>query len=239
MPERPSTAHLDYLRGLAGNEQLAEILKQCDTFEKQIEEWTARAELSARRKPAWEMLCALMKHAANLPAAKELLKQVEAVESERRLLEKTDPVPGIHKSAVTALRSAIKKAHDAFVNAYNREMEALSSSAGWKELKKNQQIGILDNEGISGIPSLSMGDDAALLSSLEETPLASWKIKIDALPRQFANAALAAARLLEPGTQNVQLKSDTLNTVDDVKTWLAETEKTLMEKLKKGPIVIS
>jgi hypothetical protein len=89
------------------------------------------------------------------------------------------------------------------------------------------------------VPSLSIGDDLALLRSLSETSLAAWRTKTDALPQQFRNAALAAAKLLEPETQNVRLRSGTLKTAGDVKAWVAETEKDLLEKIKKGPIVIS
>jgi len=49
----------------------------------------------------------------------------------------------------------------------------------------------------------------------------------------------AVAKLLEPKTQHVHLTSGTLKTEQDVKDWLAEQEKVLLEKVKKNPIVIS
>jgi hypothetical protein len=78
-----------------------------------------------------------------------------------------------------------------------------------------------------------------LLASLDEVSLAVWKTRTQAIPQQFANAALAAAKLLEPKTQRVHLSSNTLKAEQDVKNWLANTEKDLMAKLKDGPIVIS
>ncbi len=50
---------------------------------------------------------------------------------------------------------------------------------------------------------------------------------------------MAAAKLLEPKTQQVHLTSGTLKTEKDVKAWLADTEKELLAKLKSGPVVIS
>jgi len=58
-------------------------------------------------------------------------------------------------------------------------------------------------------------------------------------PQQFARAAMAAAKLLEPQIQPVHLTSGTLKTEQDVKTWLADVERDLLDKLKNGPVVIS
>jgi predicted metal-dependent hydrolase len=89
------------------------------------------------------------------------------------------------------------------------------------------------------VPVIDVSDDAALLRCLEECALAAWKTRTNALTQQFANAALAAARRLEPKTQNVRLTSGTLRTKNEVSEWLAETERKLLEKLNDGPIVIA
>jgi hypothetical protein len=239
MPERPSTNHLENLRALAGNEQLAEILNQHDTLSKQAQEWADLAELAAKRKPAWETLQRLLKHSKTLPESENLNQQANAVRDEKRLLDKTDPVPAIHKEAVTALRSAVKKAYDDFKSVYDDEVAALESNDNWVKITSDQQQDILDAEGIAVIPFLSIGDDSSLLRTLEETPLTNWKTKIDALPTQFSNAALAAAKLLEPKTQTVRLTSGTLKTKEDVTSWIERIEQELLERLEDGPIVIS
>ncbi|HOX23760.1 MAG TPA: hypothetical protein PLL10_09865, partial [Elusimicrobiales bacterium] len=69
--------------------------------------------------------------------------------------------------------------------------------------------------------------------------LDSWKVKTTALPQQFIQALLAAAKLLEPKTQHVHLTSPTLKTAEDVKAWLSAKEKELLAQIKKGPVVIS
>jgi len=118
-------------------------------------------------------------------------------------------------------------------------MAALTSNDNWAKITSDQQQDILDAEGIGGISSLSIGDDSSLIKSLEETPLANWKTKVDALPKQFSNAALAAAILLEPETQTVKLTSGTLKTEDDVRNWIVDVEENLLNKIQDGPIVIS
>ena len=238
LPTRPATTHLDELRSMVGNEQLAGILEKHDTLKQQAEEWQKLADLAAKRKPTWDVLNSFLRHAEPLPDSQELRKQADAVKNERRLLDDSDPIPEIQKKAAATLRSAVKNAHEALEQRYEQEMKNLAASENWKKLQPEQQQKILTDEGITSIPPLSVGDDKALLQTLEETSLPAWKTKLDALPQQFANAAIAAARLLEPKTQNVHLTSNTLKNEQDVKDWVAGTEKTLLAKLEKGPIVI-
>ncbi len=118
LPPRPDTSALYDLRALTGNEQLLAILKQYDTLVQQMKEWEALATLAAERKLAWETLSTLLKHAASLPEAGELNQQARAVQDERRLLEPTDPVPDIRKTAVAIRRKAMTTAHSAFCQMY-------------------------------------------------------------------------------------------------------------------------
>ncbi|MDK2881004.1 MAG: hypothetical protein PWQ99_779 [Clostridia bacterium] len=239
MPERPSKAHLEIMRGMAGNEQLAAILEQFDTLAQQLQRWSALADLAAKRKPVWDRLQLLLKHAHGLPEGEELQKQANAVRSERRLLEEPDPLPDIYKAVVKALRSAVRQAYNNFEAVYNGEKAALEGNENWQKLSPERQQQILAAEGIASVPQLSVEDDESLLRSLQEAPLSSWKTRTDALPQQFSNAAMAAAKLLEPKTQKVKLTSSILKTENDVKAWVAEIERELLERIKSGPIVIS
>lgn len=239
MPARPATAHLDTLRGFGGVEQLAEILKQHDVLAKQAKDWGHLAELADKRKPAWEMLSTLLRHTRTTPQADELCAQAEAVRSERRLLDASDPVPDIRKAAVDALRAAVTVAHGEYEQTYQEQMTALCGTDNWKKLSTDQQRQILTTEGLAEGPTLSVGSEADLIRTLEATPLPLWKTRTDALPQQFTRAAVAAAKLLEPKTQRIRLTSGTLKTEQEVKDWLACTEKDLLAKLKTGPVVIS
>jgi hypothetical protein len=239
MPAQASTAHLETIKGFGGAEQLAEILKQHDTLALQAKEWGKLAELAGKRKSAWETLSTLLRHAGAMPAAAEFRKQADAVKSERRLLDASDPVPDIRKAVVDALRAAVKAAYAEYEKTYNEQMAALTASDNWKKGKADQRKQILAGEDIDALPSLAVGGEADLIRTLEQTPLQGWKTRTDALPRQFARAAMAAAKLLEPKTQQVHLSSGTLKTEQDIKAWLADTEEDLLAKLKNGPIVIS
>jgi len=239
MPARPTTAHLDTLRGFGGTEQLAEILKQHDTLAQRAKDWGKLAELAGKRKPAWETLCTLLKHAGAMPGADELRAQADAVKSERRLLDASDPVPDIRKAAVETLRADVTATHTEYEKTYNEQMAVLTASDNWKKLKAEQRKQMLADEGIDTLPALAVGSEADLIRTLEQTPLPAWKTKTDALPQQFGRAAVTAAKLLEPKTQRVHLTSGTLKTEQEVKAWLAGTENDLLAKLKTGPVVIS
>ena len=239
MPESPKTDHIDVLRGLAGNEQLAEILKQHDALAKQAKACGKLAKLAAKRKPGWEALRTLLRHADAMSGADELQAQAEAVRSERRLLDASDPVPDIRKATAGVLRSAVKTAHGEYAKTYKDQMTALTTGDTWGKLKVAQQKQILADEGIAEAETLSVGSETDLIGTLEQTPLPAWKTRTDALTQQFGRAALAAAKLLEPKTQHVHLASDTLKNEQEVKDWLAAAEKDLLAKIKKGPVVIS
>jgi hypothetical protein len=238
MPARPGTAHLDTLRGFGGAEQLAEILKQHDTLAQQAGDWSKLAELANKRMPTWGTLSTLLKHADAMPGADEVRAQADAVKSERRLLDASDPVPDIRNAAIGTLRAAVTAGHTEYENAYNEQMAALTASDNWKTLKAAERVRILAGEGIDTLPALAVGSEADLIRTLEQTSLPAWKTRTDALPQQFARAAVTAAKLLEPKIQHVHLTSRTLKTDQEVKAWVTGAEKDLLVKLKTGPVVI-
>jgi hypothetical protein len=239
LPECPKTVLLDPIRALAGNEMLAAILKEHEELKKRHAEWQEQAKLAEKRAPAWGTLSNLLQHAKGLPEAVELQAEADAVRDERRLLEDSDPVPPIHGKLVKLLRAALKKAHATTKETYDRETQALEPNSNWQKTKKTDRDRLLKEAGIAAVGELSVGDDASLIAALSERSLPVWATTADALPERFRQAALAAARLLEPKTQSVKLTSGTLKTTEDVRDWLKGTEKELLEKVKKGPIIIN
>jgi hypothetical protein len=239
LPACPKTTKLETIRALAGNEMLAAMLKEHDELKKLLEKWQVQAKLAAKRTPAWETLCDLLEHGKGLSEVVDVQKEADAVLDERRLLEESDLVPPIHDKLVKLLRAALKKAHAATKETYERELQELEENPNWKKTKKPDQERLLKEADIVPVGELKVGDDAAIIKALSERSLPVWAATADALPERFRQVALAAARLLEPKTQSVKLTSGTLKTAEDVKAWLAETETELLNRLKKGPIVIN
>jgi hypothetical protein len=239
LPACPKTTLLDTVRVLSGNEMLAAILKEHDELRKSLAEWGDLAKQAAQRRPGWETLCGLLDHANGLAEAAEFQTEADAIRNERRLLEESDPVPPIHDNVVKLLRGALKQAQKATQETYDREMASLEENPNWQKIKKAEQARLLKDAGIVAIGDLEIGDDAGLIAALSQRSLPVWAAMADALPERFRQAALAAAKLLEPKTQSVRLKSGTLKTAEDVRAWVAEAEAQLLEKLKKGPIVVN
>ena len=238
LPSRPGVAHLDVLRGLGGNDQLAAILAQHDALSHDFKAWSEQEILIGKRKPGWEVLNQLLSQGKNLPGTEDLERQAEAVRDERRLLDASDPLPDLRKRSATSLRTALAEAHAECKSVFASEMAALEAGSNWGQLTEVQRNDILRNVGIAPIHELSAGDETALLQALTEAPLSVWKTRAQALPKQFGNAAFAAARLLQPKTQERHLTSGTLQTEEEVRAWIAATESSLLAALENGPVVV-
>jgi len=186
----------------------------------------------------WHAMQKLVLHGRDLEIA-GIEQQLEAIRQERRLLEEHNPLQTLRQQLLSLLRKALKEQHEAYKACYEESLQALQRNPEWARLTPAQQKQILSDHGVACVPDIETGDEAALLASLEEISLADWRTRTQALPQQFAAAQLAAARLLEPKTQTVRLASKTLHTAEEVKTWLQETEKELMKKIKDGPVLIT
>jgi hypothetical protein len=239
LPERPKTLHLAALRGLAGNERLTKMLGDLDTLKANAKDWRALAELAERRRPEWERLQRMKAHGVGIPDFDDVRSAAKGIEDGRMLLDGTDHIKPLVKKAAGALRSATSDAHSALTKRHASEKAALEKSDAWQKISASQCTTILGEEGISGVSSIDVSSDDALLSTLDITPLSAWRDKADALPSRFGSAAMKAAKLLEPKTQQVRLTSGTLKTPDEVKAWIAAQEKLLLGKVAEGPIIVN
>jgi hypothetical protein len=239
LPPKPSRAHIEDLRTLTGNEQLSGILNQYDTLEQDYDSWIALANLATERRSGWENVQTLLKHALATESAGEIAQQIQAIKDERRLLEERDPLQDIRRELQNTLRMALTKAVELYNTTYDEQLSHLGKTEVWQRLDSTQREKILANEGLYEATELTLGDGDALLKNLGETSILGWKTRTNALPQQFTNAALSAAKLLEPKTHNLKLTSGTLRTPDDVREWLQDTERKLLEQIKQGPVIIS
>lgn len=238
LPERSNLALLDELRSLAGNEQLARIASVSDSLKNSASEWRAAAELAAIRLSTWKRLESLLAHARGLPEVDDLIAQSDAICEGRLLLDATDRVTPPAKKAADLLRAALTSANGRLRATYDSEKQRLDAADVWRRIDEDQRRQIAGEERIDGIPAIATGSDEELCRTLDAIPLVSWDEKIDALPQRFANAAMKAAKLLEPKVQRVRLTSGTLRTVEELKGWLSEQEQRLVEQLAEGPLVV-
>ncbi len=239
LPPVPDTKHLDGLRSLSGNEQLLAILERHDELQKNVDDWTAAGELSAKRMPTYELARSMAKHAESLPQVKDILAQLDAVETNRGLLATTDPVPDLVRGFADALRSALAEAERRYQDVFAAQSEALGKAESWQAITPAVRERLFGERGIVECTTESIGTDQELIQSLARMSLESWRTRTAALPQLFTEARKEADKLVEPKVRHIKLDSPTLRSADEAKAWLAETEKRLLEELEKGPIAVS
>ena len=238
LPEAPRNTNLADLRARVGNDRLKGLLDLADTLKSEVAKWKKLAELVAKRVPEWEKLQEFLSAGAGVGALVEAETAAKGILDGRLLLDTSDHVPPLLKQAAQVLRTAVTNAQGAFAKRHAELLAELDASDAWQKISGQQRISIMSEEGIASVPDLEVGSDDQLLSALQQTSVSSWNDKTAALTARFQNAGRKAARLLEPKTQYVTLKSDTLRTEVDVKAWLGAQEKALFVKLKEGPVVI-
>ena len=238
LPERPDTRHLTELEMLAGNEQLLAVLERHDELVANLDEWTRAGRLAAERLPAFERLGALAGHAQGLDVARDVEPQVEAILTERRLLDASDPVPILATKLTDALRGGLAESQERYDEIYDGERQRLEDAESWHRIEPDARDEILARLGIERASKGATGTEQEVLDSLGRISLEGWRMRTAALPRMFADARAEADRLVEPEIRHVKLESATLRTPEDVKAWADATERDLLEQVRQGPIAI-
>lgn len=238
LPAAPASAHLEALRMQAGNELVLAVYEQREALEAQRKEWTARKTLVEKRLPRWQVLERLAAHAAPL-AAGEVTPQVEAVRRNRALLAEPDPIPPLCGQLADLLRAALQKAQSRYAAVRDAKLADLARTDVWDRLSDDQWRGILADHGLGTVPEIRVGTEAEVLESLARISLPDWETRTAGLPERFAQALLAASRLLEPKAVRVTLPGGTLKTEQEVEEYLARVRALLMEPIGAGcPVVI-
>jgi hypothetical protein len=238
LPKCPDISHVTDIANRVGNDQLKAIFDSKESFSKQISDWQSNRDLIAQRSPRWRQLVDLLKFAADLPVATEVQPEVAAIRNNRTLLASPDPVPGMVEKLTNALRTALNQAHEKFSKDYDTRLEALTESQSWKQIAQPQRHEILGANGIREMLKIAVGTTEEVLDTLRHTKLSELRAISDALPTRFQKAASAAAKLLEPKAQHVQLPSGTIKDDVELKLWLAKAEDCIRKQLKDGPVIV-
>ena len=238
LPTRPDTSHVAEIQSRAGNEQLLALLDQHDKLAANLADWTTESELAATRLPTFQRLRALARHAESLDAAGGMKPQIDAILENRRLLDATDPVPGLVTHLTDALRTALAQSQARYDETYAQERQRLEEAESWRQIDQTKRADILNTLNIGPASRGATGTEREVLESLERVSLDAWRTRTAALPQLFANARVQADRMVEPKIRHVKLDSPTLRTPEDVRAWIATTEQKLLDELNHGPVMI-
>ena len=237
-PEQPKTPELDELVKETGNAQLLALFDQRQQFKQQIEQWTERADKIIKRSSNWGTLKQLLHLSKSLAFHTELNASYEAIISNRSLLDDPDPVAVQVSSITDKLRQAISKHIERYQQVYKEQKELLKANANWQKLESNIQDELLTKHSLSEPKFNTVNTVEEVIESLESCSVDQWNDRTQALSSKFDYTRLEAAKLLEPKVQEVSLPHRTLKTEDDIREWLEEVEKQMLEDVKNGPLVV-
>ena len=239
-PNRPDRSFLDEIRLTAGNEQLLTLFNRRDELSACIDTWTDLAGRIGKRQPNWLVLKRLASHAANLQDADVILSQVGAIEQQRQLLEDPDLVSPLIGSVTQLLRDELNALKQQWETLWEDGGEKLGKDENWRRLEPEQrnQLRMQQQLQESAAPAISVESTEAVLETLDANSIPSLSDRIAAMPGRFEKIAFGAAKLMEPHVQTVSLPGRTLKTEADVDSWLDESRALLLEKIRKGPVIV-
>jgi hypothetical protein len=239
-PARPDPTFLDEIRRTAGNEQLLAIYNQRDELSAAIDTWTELAERIAKRWPNWTVLKRLMDHAAGLQDAEVILAQAKTIEQQRQLLEEHDPVAPLIASLTQLLRDELNRLHIDYETRHKNGMARLDADTNWQRLEPEQRNSLLAAQKLTltDAPKVQVATTEEVLATVDRLSLSSFADRVAAIDSRFDAVLVAAAELMEPQAQFIQVPRRTLKTMDEIESWVIEVKQQLEAALQNGPIVI-
>ncbi len=238
LPSPPAATDIEDIRKLVGNEQLVAIKSKETDLKAKISEWKKTRDLIAKRRPAWQTLEQMAKHAKGLAEADTCIAQANAVCANRLLLEISDPVAPIRAALADILRSAVNTAQENHEKAYRNAIEVLNASLTWQKLSPGDQTRILGEVSLIAPSKPELGSDTALVAALDLKNLDARRTEAEAVPNRVTNALNKAAQLLEPKVQFVPVEKIVLRNESDLDNWLAGQRIKLLGALKIGPVQV-
>lgn len=238
LPARPDTRKIEDLKRLTATEQLGAILQERADLERWLEEWSALKERAEKRLPGWTLLERLLAHAEMLPVAAEVKPDVEAIRSGRSLLEDVDRVAPLRAKVASALRVAVTEQYEALRKAIDEGIKSLESSSTWKGLDEEARRGILNKLGLQMPPSPELKSEEDLLHELDRQSLSARADAVAAVPERVMQALTEAARRRQSKARRIEIRREVLETEEDVRKWIAEQEKRLLDAIREGPVII-
>jgi hypothetical protein len=239
LPVAPVVPGIDDTQGLAGNDLLAALKARADEWKARIAEWQRTKELADQRRPAWDALVRLARHAKDLPDGAPLAAQVDAIRDNRMLLAPTDPVAPLRAILTDLLRQRLSEAACRVQEAHDQAIASLSANPTWLALDAAQQAAILGQVNLLPPGKPDVSSEEAVLSALDARSLSARAADADAVTARAQRALELGARALEPTVRSVVVERATLRSKEDVHDWLARQERRLLTEIENGPILVN
>jgi hypothetical protein len=241
LPPPVGSTLLKELRILSGPEQLKAILDAKDQLQELWDQACSLVDRKQKRQPGWERLIALLQQAQGLEIVQELEPQVEAIRSQRTLLDPTtDFVAPLRQQLEQALAAALEQAQQQVSQVATDELQQLQANADWQRLPEAERNRISQTLQLpTSAPPAAPVEKSQLLAALQQRSITSRRELAESLPTRFAKARIEAAKALEPSTQPLKLSSGVLKDAAALDAWWAAERQKLAAALENGPIQIN
>ena len=170
--------------------------------------------------------------------ASQLKSQMEAIRSDRTILNNPDPIPPLLNQITALLRKGVSEIHELMVTERDREVAELEASENWSKLQPEERERILVSNGLGPIPELCIGTDQELIDGLEDTAIKAWEERLLALKARVDRARGEAARQVAPRAVTVRPSPATLNSREDVEAYVRELRDRLLVQVDEHPVII-
>jgi len=239
-PEPPKPPLLTALEGLQGNDLLFQLHESAESLTADLGNWKATAAQIAKRTPAFATATNLLHHAvaADLPGTGAFQASLDAGRDHRALLDDPDSVAPTAQALATALRQALRDAHEHCEKTLASELATLATHLLWSSLPESKRAALLATHGATAPAAPAMASDAELLASLQACDLTTWKTRADAVPTRCAAALADAIQEATPKARRISLPTATIENEADLDTWLAQARATISQSLKDGPAIV-
>jgi hypothetical protein len=237
-PVNPKLTAIEALEAQTGNAQLLELFNRHDELVGLANLWTKTAADILKRLPVWNQLSSLLVHAKDLGPFAELKTDTDAIQAQRSLLAEPDPVRPLLDRTTDLLRTALNAKLHGYGVVFDQQQAHLAADADWLKLSAPQRTQLAQSHHLLPTQAVALATPEQLQDALDDCNLDHWISKTQALSSRFDAARHSAVLLLKPNVVHVSIPKRTLNNQDELKTWLAEVEQLLTDKLKNGPVAL-
>ena len=236
LPKVPDSRLFDELARHSGNAQLKHVLDEQEAIKQAINNWAEIAKRIEARRSDWTLVKGLLDLSSGLSFHAAIQTEVDAIVSQRSLLDEPNPVSILIQQLVSKLRYAIQFHVQAYLARHAECLAQLQTDNHWQQLSPEQQQAILDKRKLLKLEEPTLNDAAAIIDSLNDVSLEQWTDRTESLASKFDSARMEAVQMLQPKLQRITLSRKTFETEADVDTWLADVKQQILDKLNDGPV---
>jgi limonene-1,2-epoxide hydrolase len=231
-PAAPQVPDIGLLRGMIGNDLLAELAARTEDLKKRIPAWQAQKAEKDRRLSAFRLAERLVALGATDQDA-----ALAAIKTGRTLLDEPNPVFPLVSAAADDLRAKANAGFQAWQAAWQAGQARLKADEAWGKISPEKKHEFLAAHGLLERAAPDLATAEKIVESLTACGIGQWRDSALALPARVDAALQDAAVEIEPKTQSIAIPRRTLRSEADLDAWLDEVRIVIAPSLAHGPVL--